>query len=459
MQKLSVELKNTPRNTPLVPCSVSSVLNKDASLSVQNKVLTDNSSEVDQLGNRRNTHLVVFVLNKNNKPLMPCKPTKAKHLLKQGKAKVVSCKPFTIKLLYGAGNAIQEIILGIDPGYKNIGYSAVSEKKELIRGEVKLRYSRNDVNKLLSNRREYRRTRRGRLWHRKPRFNNRVSSKKKRWLAPSINHKLDSHIRLVEKLKSLLPISKTIVEVANFDIQKIKNPNISGVGYQQGEQLGYQNIREYVFDRDNHICQKCKGRSGDKILITHHIRGKAKGATDRPEELLTVCKTCHERHHKGIDLIPIKENKGFKAETFMSIVRWKLVNQLNSQYTYGYITKYNRINLGIEKSHSNDAFVIADGKNQERSVQYNTNQIRCNNRKLQTNRKGYKLGVRKQRYKIQSHDLVKYHGKVFESLGNTSCGQYRYIVLKAEKNFTARTKDVNLYQYMKGMVICSTAGC
>jgi len=419
MQKLSVKLKNTPRNTPLVPCSVSSVLNRAERLSVQNKVLTDNNSEVDLRLPAGGPKAItpVFVLSRDGSPLMPCKPAKARHLVRDRRAKVIRRSPFTIQLLWDCEKNIQSVTLGIDPGYKNIGFSAVTDQKELISGEVKLR---SNMSKKLADRSMYRRGRRIRFWYREPRFNNRVASKKKGWLAPSIRHKLDSHIKLVKQIKELLPISSVVVEVANFNIQKIKNPEVKGIEYQRGEQLGFWNVREYVLHRDNHTCQKCKGKSGDKILQVHHIKGKKEGATDRPEELITVCKTCHRRHHKGIDIIPIKEIKNFKPETFMSTIRWKLVDILKSEYTYGYITKHNRIGLGLAKSHSNDAFCIANGNEQLRVRSFSVVQKKKNNRRLQVDRKGYKPGIRRQRYPYQPYDLVKVQGNVFTSKG-TSC--------------------------------------
>jgi len=440
MQKLSIELKNTPRNTPLVPCSVSSVLNRAERLSIQNRVLTDNNSEVDLRLPAGGPKAItpVFVLSRDGSPLMPCKPAKARHLVRDGRAKIVRRSPFTIQLLWDCERNIQPITLGIDPGYENIGFSAVTDQKELISGEVKLR---SNMSKKLADRKMYRQTRRSRLWHREPRFNNRISSKKPGWLAPSIRHKLDSHIRLVEQIKKLLPISKVTVEVSNFNIQKIKNPNIQGIDYQKGEQLSFWNVREYVLHRDNHTCQKCKGKSKDKVLQVHHIRGKKEGATDRPEELLTVCKTCHRRHHKGIDLIPIKEIKDFKPETFMSTIRWKLIDLLTCNYTYGYITKHNRINLGLEKTHANDAFCIANGNGQFRTDPFNVIQKRKNIRRLQQNRRGHGISVRRRRHTYQSYDLVKVKSKVISIGGESGASVYFWDETGKEKSIIIKKLD------------------
>jgi len=419
--------------------------------SATGKVLAHNSSEEDQLCSRSREDMLIYVLNHKGRPLMPCSPRKARLLLEGGKVKVVSRKPFTIQWVVPTRSYTQPISLGLDPGYGTVGFSAVTAKKELVSGEVRLR---TDVSKKLTKRRMYRRNRRNRLWYRPARFLNR--RKPKGWLPPSVQHKLDSHLRLVTWLKKLLPLTKVVVEVANFDIQKIKNPNIKGKEYQEGEQKGFWNIREYVLWRDNYTCQKCHGRSGDKVLQVHHIRGKRNGATNRPEELITVCKTCHERHHRGIDLIQIKKIKDFKAETFMSIVRWKLVDKLKELFsdvsvTFGYLTKGKRIELHLPKTHSNDAFVIAGGNNQVRVKPFYLKQMRRNNRRLERLIKG-KRCIRRQRYKLQAGDLVRYNNKLWTVGGVIAAGTS--VALVDKNNFWKypSPKKVELVCYGKGFI-------
>ncbi len=177
----------------------------------------------------------VYVLNMRGQPLMPTTPGKARKLVKADKAKVIRRLPFTIQLQYATGETKQEIQLGIDAGYAVIGFSAKTKKQEVIAGELALRQ---DVSHNLTQRKQYRRTRRNRLWYRKPRFNNRVATKKKGWFPPSIQHKLTSHRQLIAELNTLLPITTVRVEVATFDAHKLKTPEISGVEYQQGELQG-----------------------------------------------------------------------------------------------------------------------------------------------------------------------------------------------------------------------------
>ena len=186
---------------------------------------------------------MVYVLNKNGQPLMPTnRHGKVKHLLKEGKAVIVKRCPFTIQLTYEVKNYTQKTKIKVDTGSKIAGFSVVDDKKELYSSEVELR---NDITKLLSSRSEKRRSRRYRKTrYRKPRFNNRKASKQEGWLAPSIINKIESHLKEIEFINSILPVSEIIVEIAPFDIQKIKNPEISGSEYQEGEMKGFENIRE-----------------------------------------------------------------------------------------------------------------------------------------------------------------------------------------------------------------------
>lgn len=328
---------------------------------------------------------MVYVQDIDGKPMMPTtRHGKVRRLLKDNKAVVVNTCPFTIKLTYKTSDYKQEIVLGVDAGTKHVGLSATTKSKELYSGEVILR---NDVVELLSTRRESRRARRNRLRYRKPRFENRVKSKRLGWVAPSVRHKVDAHIRVIDNICSTLPISRIIVEIAQFDTQKIKNPDISGNEYQEGDQLGFWNVREYVLARDGHKCQHCKGKSKDPILNVHHIESRKTGG-DSPSNLITLCETCHKEYHKGNIDLKVKRGKSLRDAAVMGIMKWKLYEELKSRYpnvsmTFGYITKYNRIKYGIEKSHTSDAFVISRNFNAKRiERQYLKRLIRRHNRQI-----------------------------------------------------------------------------
>jgi len=375
---------------------------------------------------------------------MPTTPRKARVLLKAGKARVVKRTPFTIQLNYPTGENKQPIRLGVDSGFKHVGLSAVSKKQELYSAEVQLR---TDIVDLLSEKRAYRRNRRNRKTrYRQARFLNRGIPKG--WLAPSIRHKLDSHVRLVEQIKKILPITRVIIEVAAFDIQKIKNPGISGKQYQDGEQKDFANVREYILHRDNHKCRHCKGKSKDPILTVHHLESRKTGG-NRPANLITLCETCHKAYHAGkIKLTQRKPTKGFKAETFMTLVRRRLVDVLKCRYTYGYITKLNRILAGLSKSHANDAFVIASKIDRPRCCSYVIKQVRKQNRKLF---KGPHSGVRNTaaRYIMgfQRYDKVLWKGQECFVFGRRTRGTFDLRLLNKTKiNGDAKAKDCRLLE-------------
>ena len=310
---------------------------------------------------------------------------KVRHMLKDGMAKVVQRTPFTIQLTYDSKEFTQDISLGVDAGSKTIGLSATTDEDELFASNIILR---NDIVKLLFDRRALRRSRRNRKRrYRQARFNNKVKSKKKGWLAPSILNKINTHLKVIDNVYKILPITKLVIEVASFDIQKIKNPEISGEEYQQGEQLGFWNVREYVLFRDSHECQYCHGKSKDGVLNVHHIESRRTGG-NAPNNLITLCETCHEELHRGEIKLNLKRGKSFRDATFMGIMRWALYNKLQELYpnvtlTYGYITKHTRIEHGLPKEHYIDARCIS-GNPQATPLGYVFYQrkVRCHNRQL-----------------------------------------------------------------------------
>jgi len=400
--------------------------------------------------------MLVYVLNQHGKPLMPCHPVKARMLLKQGKANVVKRTPFTVQLRYGSSGYQQPVTLGVDSGYVNVGLSAVTAKEEVYTADVKLR---DDMVKLNSERRTYRRSRRNRkTWYRQPRFLNR--KKPEGWLAPSIQHKLDSHIKLVDHASSVLPVSKVTVEVAAFDIQKIKDPGISGTGYQNGDQKGHYNVRAYVLYRDGHTCTHCKGKSKDKRLEVHHRESRQTGG-DRPLNLATLCKTCHDKATRGEIVLNIKPSKGFKAETFMSMVRWKLVGNLSArgykvEPTYGYLTKLGRKSLGLPKSHVHDAFVIANGTGQERSSNvFSMQQVRkCNRKLFKGDRSHLKNTAPRDIFGFRRFDKVRLNGAEGFIFGRRSTGYFAIQTLDGGKlHASAKHSDLMLLERASTLLI------
>ena len=307
---------------------------------------------------------MVYVIAQNGKPLMPTEHHgKVRWLLKRKKARVVRHTPVTIQLLYGTGSErVQPVTLGVDTGYGTAGYSASTEDKVLFEAEEKMR---TDIPQLMTERREKRRARRNRKTrYRAPRFDNRA--RRKGWLAPSVEEKLLAHQNTIHFISSFLPVSEIVIETAAFDIQKIRNPDIKGEQYQQGEQTGFWNAREYVLYRDGHECRLCGGKRKNPVLEVHHKIRRIDGGSDRPDNLITLCSTCHYLLHNGEIKADFRKPKGYKAEALMSVMRWELLRRLRAEYgeeavsiTFGYITKNTRIRHKLEKSHRIDARCIA----------------------------------------------------------------------------------------------------
>lgn len=407
---------------------------------------------------------MVYVLNKNGKPLMPTeRHGKVRRMLRDGMAHVVRLIPFTIQLDYSSEEVVQEVSLGIDAGSKHIGVSATTKRRELLSMQVE---ERDDIVKLIASRREARRTRRNRkLRYRASRFSNRC--RKSGWMAPSTENRISAHLRIVRMVHSILPISSTTIEVAQFDTQKIKDDQIEGIEYQQGEQLGFWNVREYVLARDGHKCKNCHGKSKDSILNVHHLESRKTGG-NAPNNLITLCETCHKAYHRGEIQLKIKRGTSLRDAAAMSIMRWEVYKRTKAEYpntnlTYGYKTKHTRIHNGIEKAHCADAYCISGNIQAERlSWYYVVRMLQRHTRSLHVF-KPAKGGVRKSsigshwigKSRLQKHDLVEWNGiRTFIS-GSTDS---RYLYLKdIEGNKTAdkriRFQDVKFIRRKRGSMI------
>ena len=403
---------------------------------------------------------MVYVQDINGEPLMPTtRHGKVRRLLKDHKAVVVNLCPFTIHLMYISTNYKQEVTLGVDAGTRHIGLSATMKSNELYASEVILR---SDIVDLLATRREQRRTRRSRLRYRKQRFNNRVKSKRPGWVAPSVRYKVDAHLKAVERICSILPISRIIVEVAQFDTQKIKNTDISGKEYQEGEQLGFWNVREYVLARDGHKCQHCKGRSKDPILNVHHIESRKTGG-DSPSNLITLCETCHKAYHRGDIELKAKRGKSLRDAAVMGIMKWRLYDALKSIYsdvkmTFGYITKYNRIHNGIEKSHVSDAFTISKNLNAKRlNHYYKIKLVRRHNRQIHKAKilKGGKKRMNQSPFEVfgfRLFDRVMFDDRYYFIYGRRASGYFNIRDIDGKNPKDIIYKRLKLYRSKRFML-------
>ena len=367
---------------------------------------------------------------------MPCENVIARLLLKQDKAKVKRKTPFTIKLLYDTTEYVQDCTLGVDTGSSHVGTSVINSKNEVLYlSDVEVR---NDIADKMTQRAKYRRNRRNRKTrYRKARWLNRKNSIKTDRFSPTIRSKLNSHMKEIEFIKSILPISRLVMETATFDTHLLKNPSLHNPiykkwGYQQGGNYGFENTKAKVLNRDNYICQHCKGRRKDSKLEVHHIIYRSNGGSDEEDNLITLCHTCHKGvHSKSIKLKLTGKRKGqLKHATQMNSIRIQLLKLCSDAIeTFGYITKANRLLLEIDKSHHLDACVIASGGNKFTIRQNILYRKKCvpNGDFQQTK------GVRSQQViptgKIQGFrkfDKVKYLGKEYFIKGRMSSG---YVIL------------------------------
>ena len=371
---------------------------------------------------------MVYVLDIDGQPLMPTsRHGKVRRLLNSHLAKVVKRCPFTIQLLYQSTKETQSVSLGVDAGSKHIGLAATTEQKVVYQEEL---IPRNDVVKLLSTRLASRRSRRSRKTrYRKPRFNNRVRSKHKGWLAPSVEVKIQEHITAIKRICQILPISEIHVETAEFDLQRLKameegRPLPVGTDYQLGEQYDFYNTRQYVLHRDGYTCQCCGSHDNNVKLHVHHIESRQTGG-DAPNNLITLCEHCHKSLHAGKIILPKGKKRGesYRDATFMGIMRNILLERLRKEVnvpvtmTYGYITKYWREKVGLEKSHINDAICISKHPYAKPlDTYYLTKAVRHHNRQIHKSNFS-KGGIRKRNqapYLVKGFrlfDKVLYQGK------------------------------------------------
>jgi len=330
--------------------------------------------------------MITFVIDSRNNVGHPTRKGRmVRRLLKKGKAKVLKGslkkgQPLLIQLLdkvFDKSKTIKaNFRIGIDPGYKHIGYSVFKIYKNhidlLLTGEVETRTS--EITKNLSDRKMYRNNRRGyrrknvkrkfeSVKFRHPRWKNRA----KHMFQPTHRHLITSHINLLKWLFKRIPKEQCELhlEYNNFDIQKIINPNIRNWQYSKGLQYGFENIKSYIRNRDNYTCQICKKKIANIRNEVHHIKFRSNGGSNRPDNLILLCQECHKKVHTGKAVCSPKliKNKDFRDTGVLnSCMKWMYENfgkKIPIVKTYGYITKAVRLAKNISKTHAHDAMIIA----------------------------------------------------------------------------------------------------
>lgn len=376
--------------------------------------------------------MLVYVLKQNGQPFMPTERFgKVRRLLKEKKAKVVCREPFTIRLLYEPEtDVVQECYCGVDTGSHHIGVAIVGNDKVLYQSQTELR---DDIKRKVDARKMYRRNRRYRKTrYRKPRFLNRRNSIKEDRLPPSVKHKVQAHIDEIEFCKKILPVSDLILEVSQFDTALMKNPSLMNEkvkhwGYQKGFNYGYSSRREAILHRDNYTCQCC-GKRNCRLEV-HHIKFRSNGGTDDEENLITLCKECHEGVHAGTIVLnkKPKKSKNLKYATHMSIIRSQLLKKYpDAIETFGFVTAENRNHLKLEKDHYIDACVVAsDGLEfKELDVIYKKRRVPAQDRILTKGIRGEQKLPTGKIFSFKKFDKVEYLREICFIKGRRSSGAF-----------------------------------
>ena len=321
--------------------------------------------------------MAVFVLDRHKKPLDPCSEKRARQLLERGRARVHKLKPFTIRIVDRLikDSYVNGVAVKIDPGSKETGIAVVREDDAGVHALMFINFKHRGslIHKKMEQRAAFRRRRRSaNLRYRTPRFNNRC--RPQGWLAPSLQHRVDTTTGWVRRLCLLAPVRRIDMELVKFDMQIMQNPDISGVEYQQGELVGYE-VREYLLEKWGRKCAYC-GKENVPLEI-EHIVPKSHGGSNRISNLTLACHECNQA--KGN--LPAKEFLKDRPETLNEILRqaktplkdaaavnatrWALYRELKTfgipvRTGSGGKTKWNRTRLGIQKEHWLDALCVGD---------------------------------------------------------------------------------------------------
>ena len=363
---------------------------------------------------RKGDTLMIYILDKNGKPLMPSTRYRhIKHLISEGLAVKVSAKPYVVKLNYGTPEIVQPLICGIDPGRTNIGISVITDiGTEVYSGQLITRNK--EIPKLMQERKAFRNKHRqyGRrkkrirraiknntttkqecketkkvsatkevgiiervlpgctepihciaIKNKEARFNNR--RRPDGWLTPTANHLLQTHLNLVKKLNKIMPISHIVIELNKFAFMSLDNPSIQKWQYQRGQLYNTGGLHEAVSGQQEHHCLLCDS----PIEHYHHIAPKSGGGSNTLPNIAGLCEKHHHLVHteqKWTDKLAKKKsglNKKYGALSVLNQIIPKLLIELNNLHptsvTDGYSTSQFRKDSGIEKTHSVDAYCIA----------------------------------------------------------------------------------------------------
>lgn len=321
--------------------------------------------------------MAVFVFDRTGGALMPCSEKRARLLLVRGRARVHRLMPFAIRLVdrHAISCEFQPLRLKLDPGSKGTGIALVRETNEggiAVLNLFELIHRGRQISEALAQRRAFRRRRRSaNLRYRAPRFLNR-GNKNKGWLAPSLQHRVDTTLAWVERISKWSRITAISQELVRFDLQQMENPEISGVEYQQGTLQGYE-AREYLLEKFGRKCMYCDAQ--DTPLNLDHVHPRANGGTNRIANLGLSCIPCNQKKGKRsiedflvddparLTRVKTRLKAPLKDAAAVNTTRWALFNALEEtglpvEVASGGKTKYNRHVFAIPKTHALDAACV-----------------------------------------------------------------------------------------------------
>ena len=327
----------------------------------------------------------VFVVDKERRPLAPCTPRRARLLLSECKASVFRRYPFTIILKESHATATpRPLRLKIYPASKTTGLAVINESTAEVVWAAELKHRSQLIKKALESRRSLRNGRRSRKTRYRPaRWLNRVRNNPVftntegvvvtgKWLPPSLQHRVEVVMTWVERLQRYLPITALSQEIMRFDTQKLQNPEISGVEYQQGTLHGYE-VREYLLEKWSRKCAYCGAR--DTRLEINHIVARSRGGSDRVSNLTLACRSCREQRGasnleeflatrpallmklQSQAQVSLRDVAAINSTRFVLLERLK-ARGLPVEVSSGGETKFNRNQQQIPKSHWLNAVCI-----------------------------------------------------------------------------------------------------
>lgn len=400
------------------------------------------------------TDVLVYVVNQNGHILMPCKPSKARKLLRDKRAMVIKRTPFTIKLLWDCEEHVQEVTVGIDKGSHVTGISCVGNGQVLLSGEI---HHRRDVKEKMDARSAHRRSRRNRMWHRPPRWHNRGSSKRSGRLPPSVRTNVEEVIRVIQRLP--LPISALVVEDVQVDIARLNDPTLRGSRYQDPKRLD-ENLRIACLMRDNYECQSCKKKQGR--LEAHHISYREHGGKDTLSNLLTLCEECHHKLHQGKIQLQVAGVNGHLDQIAQRTMQGKSYLYATLSATtplstlFGYQTATWRKTQKLPKEHDVDALCLTTYATGELVAYQRERFFSITFRPRQTRRQYHDLprkGLGRVRYQVNKQldgfrkgDIVRVKGRFVKQINSIYSTGYLAFPRVQGEPAAARPKECRLLE-------------